>query len=303
MKILVTGGAGFIGSHVVDAYLAAGHQVAVIDNLSTGKRTNLNPKATFYEADIRDRQLVAEIIIKERPDVINHHAAQAAVTVSGASPAETYDINVTGTLNLLLASSGIKKFIFISTGGAMYGDLADGQDAFSESSTPRPLSAYGLSKLIGEQLVAFYAKQMNFPFTILRLANAYGPRQNPKGEAGICAIFSKLLAEGTQPIIYNKDATRDYVFVSDIARANMSALTQGNGTTLNIGTGIQTTNQKVFETIATEYHYAGSPRYEPGRPGEVLQTALNAALAKTTLNWQPTIELQTGIKLIHDAQN
>ncbi len=303
MKILITGGAGFIGSHVVDAYIAAGHQVAVIDNLSTGKQTNLNPKATFYQADIRDKNSVTGIITKERPDVINHHAAQAAVTVSGASPAETYDINVMGTLNLLLASSGIRKFIFISTGGAMYGDLTEGQSAFTEGEAPKPFSAYGLSKLIGEQLVAFYAKQMNFPFTILRLANAYGPRQNPKGEAGICAIFSLLLAEGKQPTIYNKDATRDYVFVSDISQANLSALTQGNGATLNIGTGVQTTNQRVFETIASQYHYTGSPRYEPGRPGEVHRTALDASLAKTTLNWQPTIELQTGIKLIHDSKN
>lgn len=303
MKIIVTGGAGFIGSHVVDAYIAAGHHVVVIDNLSTGNRANLNPAATFYEADIRDQKKMLEIITAERPDIINHHAAQAAVTVSGKSPAETYEVNVMGTLNLLLASTGIRKFIFISTGGAMYGDLGADRKLFTETDAPKPFSAYGLSKQVGEQLVAFYAGQMGFEFTILRLANAYGPRQNPKGEAGICAIFSQLLAEKKQPTIYNKDATRDYVFVSDIARANLQALTRGNAMTINIGTGIETSNQHIFEIIAAQYAYSETPAYQPARPGEVKCTALNPALAKTALDWKPSTNLTTGIKHIHDSKH
>ncbi|MDO8602159.1 MAG: GDP-mannose 4,6-dehydratase [bacterium] len=303
MKILVTGGAGFIGSHVVDAYIAAGHQVAIIDNLSTGSRTNLNSRAVFYEADIRDRSLMSEIISKEKPDIINHHAAQAAVTVSGVNPGETYDVNVMGTLNLLLASAGIQKFIFISTGGALYGDLIKGQKPFTETSAPRPFSAYGLSKLLGEQLVAFYAKQMGFSHTIVRLANAYGPRQNPKGEAGICAIFSLLLSQGKQPTIYNKDATRDYVFVSDIAQVNLQILDKGDALIANIGTGMETTNQEIFEIIATEYGYTGTPRYEPARMNEVKHTAVDASLASRELNWKPTVRLPEGIKKIHAWQN
>ncbi len=301
MKILVTGGAGFIGSHVVDDYIAAGHHVLIIDNLSTGNRANINSKAVFYEMDIRDREAVKAFIEREKPDIINHHAAQAAVTVSGANPAETYDINVTGTLNLLLASKGITKFIFISTGGALYGDLTD--HLFTEQDAPKPLSAYGLSKLIGEQLVAFYAREYGFAYTILRLANAYGPRQNPKGEAGICAIFSQLLAQGAQPTIYNKDATRDYVFVSDIAAANLRALIKGENQTMNIGTGTETSNQTVFETIAAEYKYTGTPLYQPARAGEVYRTAVNATLAKHTLDWAPTVTLAEGIKKIHDWKN
>ncbi len=300
MRILVTGGAGFIGSHVVDAYLAAGHEVIAVDNLTTGNRANLNPKARFEQLDIRDREAVRALIIKERPEIISHLAAQAAVTVSGANPAETFDVNVTGTLNLLIAAKGVKKFIFVSTGGALYGDLTS--RPFTEADPAQPLSAYGLSKLLGEQLVTFYAREYGFSYTILRLANAYGPRQNPKGEAGICAIFSLLMKEGKQPTIFNKQATRDYVYVADIAAAGLLALAKGDNATMNIGTGKHTSNQEVFELMASQYSYTGAANYQPARAGEVAKTALDPALAKKLLGWEAVTDLRAGIKLLHDYQ-
>lgn len=299
MKIIVTGGAGFIGSHVVDAYIAAGHSVAVIDDLSKGTKKNLNPKATFYKADIRNTGKIADIIRKEKPDVINHHAAIAAVTAN--NPMETYEVNVMGTLNLLAASKSISKFIFASTGGAMYGRSKTLPATESEERTPA--SAYGLSKLLGEDAIAFYAHELGFPYTIFRYANVFGPRQNPKGEAGIVAIFSELIANNKQPTIYNKEATRDYVYVSDIATANLLALSKGSDATLNLGTGAQTTNQQIFETVAKEYGNRPEPRYEAARPGELAHSALDATLAKKVLGWQPTVTLIQGVHTIHDWKN
>jgi UDP-glucose 4-epimerase len=298
MKILVTGGAGFIGSHVVDAYVAAGHEVVGIDNMSTGSRNNLNPKATFYEADIRDITELRRIIALEKPDVINHHAAAISVTGSAAKPLETYEINVLGTINLLLAGlPSIKKFIFISTGGALYSSPA--KFPAKETEKPTPLSPYGFSKQLAEEAVMFYCQQQKVKFTILRYSNVYGPRQNPHGESGVMAIFTMLAAAGKQPTIYRKQTTRDYVYAGDIARANVLALSKGTNEIINIGTSRETSNQQVYEAVAKEFAWNQKPLYQPARPGELLRSALSITKAKKLLGWQPIITIKDGLRAIH----
>src|SRR3989344_3115393 len=243
MKIIVTGGAGFIASHVVGAYVAAGHRVVVIDSLSTGFRRNVNPKAKFYKADIRNLALMERIFKKERPEVVNHHAAIVEVVKSIANPLLTYEVNVLGTANVLVAfgkygPSSVKtsagrrgtnrRFIFSSTGGAIYGGP---KEIPADEKTPKsPLSPYSLSKSLGEDVIRFYAKQYGFAPIILRYPNVYGPRQNPKGEAGVIAIFGGLLKSGKRPIIFG-DGTkaRDYLYVCDVVRANLMALKRGEG--------------------------------------------------------------------------
>ncbi len=297
MKIIVTGGAGFIGSHVVDAYVKAGHKVVVVDNLTTGSRKNLNPKAKFYKTDIRDAKKIDAIFKKEKPDAVNHHAAIAEVVKSLRDPLPTLDVNVTGTVNLLLAGGRyrIKKFIFSSTGGAMYGSPK--KIPVSESVEPFPLSPYGLSKLLGELTITFYAQMYGFDYFIFRYANVYGPRQNPNGEAGVVAIFGKLTKAGKQPIIYGDGSkTRDYVYVEDIARANLLALKKGHGQTVNIGWGKEISDKKIFETIARGASYRDKPRYAPYRKGELYRSALTNAKAKKILGWKPKVKLEEGIK-------
>jgi UDP-glucose 4-epimerase len=224
MKILVTGGAGFIGSHVVDAYLELGHEVVVVDNLSSGSIENLNPKAKFYKMDIRDSD-IEDLFKNEKPDIVNHHAAQMDVRKSVEDPIYDADVNIIGSLNLLqnCIRYGVKKFIFASTGGAIYGE----QDYFpaDEEHPTRPLSPYGVAKLTVEKYLYFYKEVHGLNYVVLRYANIYGPRQNPHGEAGVVAIFTSKMLKGEQPVI-NGDGfqTRDYTFVGDVVRANVLAL-------------------------------------------------------------------------------
>lgn len=297
MKILVTGGAGFIASHVVDAYVKAGHRVVVVDNLATGSRKNLNPKARFYKADIRDAKKIDEVFKKERPDAVNHHAAIAVVVESLRNPLPTLDVNVTGTINLLLAGGKykVKKFIFASTGGAMYGNFKT--IPASETAEPMPLSPYGLSKRLGELAIAFYAEMYGFDYFIFRYANVYGPRQNPNGEAGVVAIFGKLMRMGKQPIIYGDGTkTRDYVFVEDIARANLLALKKGHEEIVNIGWGKEVSDKKIFETIAHYAGYRGKPKYAPYRKGELYRSAITNTKANKTLGWKPKVKFEEGVR-------
>ena len=298
-KILVTGGAGFIASHVVDAYIKAGHKVAVIDNLSTGFRKNLNPAAKFYKADICDLKAVEKIFRQEKPEIVNHHAAIVEVAKSLYNPIPTLKTNVLGTANVLLSfckySRGRnKKFIFSSTGGAIYGEPKKIPD---EMAPLFPLSPYGLSKLLAEETIKFYARQNNFGYLILRYANVYGPRQNPKGEAGVVAIFEGLMKSGKQPTIFG-DGTkaRDYVYVGDIVRANAIALNRGNNETVNLGWGKKITDQTIFDTIAKELNFKRKPVYAPYRQGEVYQIALDARKAKRVLGWKPKTALRDGIR-------
>jgi UDP-glucose 4-epimerase len=299
MKIIITGGAGFIASHVTDEYIKAGHKVVIIDNLSTGFKKNINPKAKFYKTDIRDKKTIDNIFKKEKPEILNHHAAIAEVVKSLRDPIPTLDVNVLGTTNVLLAFGNYgkgknKKVIFSSTGGAIYGEPkiipAD------ETTQASPLSPYGLSKLLDEEIIKFYARQYGFKYFIFRYPNVYGPRQNPKGEAGVVAIFGGLMKSGNQPIIFG-DGTkaRDYVFVKDIARANLTALQKGINEIINLGWGKPVTDKEIFDAVAEATKFSKKPIYKPYRKGEVYKIAINAKRAEKTLGWKPQIKLQDGI--------
>ncbi len=298
MKILVTGGAGFIASHVVDAYVKGGHRVVVVDNLSTGFKKNVNPKATFYKADIRDAEKIETIFKKEKPQVVNHHAAIAEVVKSLRDPMPTFDVNITGTAHLLLSSGRhkVKRFIFASTGGAIYGEPKT--IPADESTEPVPLSPYGLSKHVGELMIRFYAKAYGFDYLIFRYPNVYGPRQNPRGEAGVVAIFGGLMKSGTRPTIFG-DGTkaRDYTYVADIARANLLALKRGKNETINLGWGKKVSDRQIFNTIAKCAHFKKKPVYAPYRKGEVYQIAITNAKAKKILGWQPKVKFEEGVRM------
>lgn len=297
VKILVTGGAGFIGSHIVDKYIEMGHRVVVLDNLSRGSRRNLHPRAKFYRVDLRDAARVAEIVRREKPAVVNHHAAVAEVVKSVRDPLPTFEANVLGTVALLLAGGecGVRKFLFASTGGAIYGEPS--RIPADESTPPTPLSPYGLSKSLGEDCIRFYARVYGFEYLVLRYPNVYGPRQNPKGEAGVVAIFAGLMRNGKGPTIFG-DGTkaRDYVYVEDIARASVLGLTKGRNETLNLGWGRKVSDRRIFDTLARHLGYGRPPRHAPFRKGEVYQIALDATRARKVLGWRPTIPLDRGIR-------
>lgn len=298
MKILVTGGAGFIGSHVVDKYLSLGHEVLVLDNLSTGSEKNLNPRAVFVKEDIINNDGVQKIITDFKPDIINHHAALAEVTKSLKDPSKTLETNVIGTANVLLAGgeAGIKKFIFSSTGGAIYGNPE--KLPVNETCTPDPLSPYGLSKLLGEKTIEFYTRTYGFEYVIFRYSNVYGPRQNPKGEAGVVAIFSSLMKAGESPIIFGDGSkTRDYVYVEDIALANELAIELKGNHTLNLGGGIEISDKQIFDEVAGAVNFSGNPTYADFRKGEITKISLDASRAKEILGWTPQVQLKDGIKI------
>jgi UDP-glucose 4-epimerase len=297
MKVLVTGGAGFIGSHVVDRLIAAGHRVAVVDNLVAGRREFLNPAAKLYAMDIRSPRL-AEVFEAERPEVVNHHAAQAEVRRSVADPALDATINVLGSLNLLACCRrfGVGRVIYAASGGAEYGDTA--VIPTPEDHPTRPTSPYGVSKLTVEHYLACWEVLHGIKGLALRYANVYGPRQNPLGEAGVVAIFAyRLLAGG--PAVVNGDGkqTRDYVYVEDVAEANLLALEHGSVTgALNIGTGLETSVLELFERLQAAGGVRGEARHGPPKPGEQRRSALDITLAKRLLGWTPRITLDEGLR-------
>ena len=308
MKILVTGGAGFIGSNVVDGYIAAGHEVLILDNLYTGKRSNVNPQARFYELDIRSPE-AAEVILEERPDILNHHAAQMSVPASVSDPGFDADVNIRGFLNLLEAGvkSGVKKIIFISSGGAIYGE-AD-EYPTSESYIPKPLSPYAITKYSSEHYLAYYRHQYGLDFTTLRYANVYGPRQIPHGEAGVVAIFMNNLIKGTPSMLNHfpeddRGMVRDYCFVGDVVKANLAALNRGNGGFFNIGTGEGTKTGDLYETILKAMKETGKPVAEEmfvmkkqlARPGDLKKSCLVIQKAADILAWKPKVQLSAGIR-------
>ena len=299
MKILVTGGAGFIGSHVVDAYLSAGHEVAVVDDLSSGTLSNLSRKASFYLMDIGAPQL-AKVFQMEKPDVVNHHAAQISVTVSTRDPALDAKTNGMGLLNVLEAScaSGVKKVIFISSGGAIYGEA--GGRRLPEDYPPAPLSPYAIHKLLGEYYLRFYSGRGGFAWTSLRYANVFGPRQNPLGEAGVVALFIARLLKGEVPAINAypdepEGMARDYVYVEDVARASILALDKGNGEAVNIATGKEVRTRELLAAISRimgrelKYTRAGP------RPGDLRRSCLDNAKAAAVLGWKPSFGLEEGL--------
>ena len=298
MKIIVTGGAGFIGSHIVDAYIKRGHRVCIIDNLATGNRKNLNTKAKFYKADIRDGKEVERIFKKERPHVVSHHAAIASVALSLRDPLAILNTNVLGTASVARAfglyGRGKKKFIFASTGGVMYGNPK--KLPANEKTPAAPTDPYGLSKVLGERVITFYAREFAFSYLALRYSNVYGPRQNPKGEAGVVAIFGELMLRRKQPTIFGDGTkTRDYLYVQDIVRANVSGLSRGKDDVLNLGRGIAVKDIDIFRAVASETAFRKPPRYAPFRKGEVRRISLDAKKAGRVLRWRPEVSLEEGI--------
>jgi len=297
MRILVTGGAGFIGSHVVDRYLAEGHQVGVVDNLSSGRREFVNPAAKLYVMDIRSPCLV-EVFEAARPDVVNHHAAQPDVRRSVADPVLDASVNVLGSLNLLSCCRrfGVARVICASTGGAVYGDTA--VLPTPEDSPLRPASPYGISKLAVEHYLACWSALYGIGGLTLRYANVYGPRQNPLGEAGVVAIFAHRLLRG-EPAIINGDGqqTRDYVYVGDVAEANVRALEQPEVTgAVNIGTGVETSVLDLFQRLCACAGVSGVARHAPPKPGEQRRSVLDSTLAKRLLGWAPRVTLEEGLR-------
>jgi UDP-glucose 4-epimerase len=300
MKILVTGGAGFIGSHVVDAYLEQGHQVVVVDDLSAGKRENVNRGAPLYILDIRDGKL-EDVLAAEKPDIVNHHAAKASVRDSMVRPVLYADVNILGSLNLLELSCkyGVRKFIYVSTGGAVYGEPeylpAD------EMHPLCPLDPYGASKAAFEHYLPLYRTHHGLSFTVLRYANVYGPRQDPYGEAGVVAIFSGQMLRGEQPIINGSgEQERDFVYVGDVAQANILALSRGDAGTYNIGTGVGTSINEIFAKLKAATGYERPAVHGPPKAGEVFKVYLNAAKAAQQLGWEPVTKLDEGLRITAD---
>jgi len=294
MNILVTGGAGFIGSHVVDGYLEAGHRVVVLDNLSSGNRDFVAPGAVFYEADLLTADLGA-IIRKEGIQVINHHAAQISVQESVKDPVFDAKSNIIGTLQLLenALSSNVTKFIFASTGGAMYGD----QQALpvAESASPSPVSPYAISKLSAEYYLRYYEQTRGLGYTVLRYSNVYGPRQNPHGEAGVVAIHCNRLQSGERPVVFGDgEQTRDFISVLDLVPANLLALNPEITGVFHIGTGIETSVNHLTETLIRLHGREVSIEYQPAKPGEQRRSAIDSARMRKH-GWQPRRTLEEGL--------
>lgn len=297
MRVLVTGGAGFIGSHIVDTLAKEGHDVAVVDDLSMGKREQVHPSARFYRVDIRDRQALEEVFRAERPEVVNHHAAQADLRRSMIEPSFDASVNILGSLNLLELSLAhkVRKFINISSGGAVYGEPQ--RLPVDELHPIRPVSVYGVSKYAVEQYLRLFDGS-GLDYTILRYANVYGPRQNPAGEAGVVAIFSRQMLAGEHPTIFGDGTkTRDYVYVDDIVVANLLAMTEkrASGQSYNVGLGREVSDRQIFELVRGAVGATVEPILASKRPGEIDRICLDASLAKAELGWEPTISLEEGI--------
>ena len=299
MRILVTGGAGFIGSNTVDALVDAdAGQISVLDNLSSGKREQVNSKARLHQADLRDAEAVKTVIEQERPEVIVHLAAQMDVRRSVSDPAFDAQVNLVGFLNLMEAGRqyGLKRVVFASTGGAIYGE----QEKFpcDEEHPCRPLSPYGIAKLATEKYLFFYQQQYGIEYLALRYANVYGPRQDPHGEAGVVAIFCGRILDGKRCTIFGEGKqTRDYTYVGDIVRANVRALTSKlSGTALNIGTGRETSVNSLHAALAEVAGEARPPEYAPQRPGEQLRSVISPKRAEASLAWKPEVELSDGLE-------
>lgn len=300
MNILVTGGAGFIGSHIVDAYIRAGHRVVVLDNLSTGKREQVHPDATLYVIDLLDPKII-EIFKHENIEVINHHAAQISITQSVADPVFDAEINIVGSLKLLQLAVAypVRKFIFASTGGALYGRQNGKQNCYpvNEEHPTQPMSPYGISKLTMERYLSYYRKSFNIESTILRYSNVYGPRQEPHGEAGVIAIFCKQLLKGQQPVIFGDgEQTRDFVSVFDVVNANLKALLENCKGTYNVGTGKETSINTIAANLIEASGKAFSPRYKPPRIGEQHRSAIDYEKFNRDHGWQPTQAFDKGLK-------
>lgn len=297
MKVLVTGGAGFIGSHAVDLYIERGYEVVVVDDLSTGREKNLNPQATFYKLDIRNQEL-AKVFERERPDFVNHHAAQIDVRRSVAQPIFDADVNILGSLNLLECARQfeVKRVIYISTGGAVYGEPV--YLPCDEEHPISPISPYGASKYAVEQYLYMYYLNFGLEYTVLRYPNVYGPRQNSQGEAGVVAIFTSQMLAGRQAIINGDgEQERDFVYVEDCAEANLLATTskapQG---VYNLGSSKGVSVNELFAILKKLTNYQAGPLYGPEKVGETKRIYLSAEKARRELGWAPATRLESGLE-------
>lgn len=296
LKILVTGGAGFIGSHIADGLIEQGHDVVIIDDLSMGNMDNVNPDAKFYLMDIRSKE-VAKMFELEKFDIICHQAAQMDIRKSVQDPVYDAGINILGTINLLqnCVDHKVKKVLFSSTGGAVYGE----QETFpcSEDHPLRPISPYGIGKLAVEKYLYYYANEFQLNYTILRYANVYGPRQNPKGEAGVIAIFAEKLLKGEQPLIHGDGKqTRDYIYVEDIKQANLAVLEDPENHIYNVGTGIETDVNQLFEELNQLTGSQSTEKHGPAMPGEQRRSVINPEKLMQKTHWKPDTDLQKGLE-------
>ena len=299
MRILVTGGAGFIGSHIVDQYIAAGHEVAIIDNLWSeggGKKVNLNPKAQFYDADITDETSIKHIFDEVQPEIVNHHAAQHSVAVSTKDPLLDARVNIQGLLHVLINCTrvGTRKIIFASS-GATYGTPA--RLPLDEEVVQRPESPYGITKLTAEHYLRYWQAANGLTYTAFRYGNVYGPRQDPNGEAGVIAIFTKrFLAHDSIRIDWDGEQQRDYVFVEDVARASLLALEKGTDEICCIGTGKGTSVNELYRLLANIFAYEPEIIRAPKRPGDLSTAYFDSSKAEHMLGWKPTVTLPVGIQ-------
>ncbi|HEX5274534.1 MAG TPA: NAD-dependent epimerase/dehydratase family protein [Candidatus Rubrimentiphilum sp.] len=302
MRIMVTGGAGFIGSHVTDAYLAAGHEVLVLDALwehGGGKRQNVPPRALFMHMDIRDES-IARIFQEFKPEIVSHHAAQASVAIGSRDPIYDAQVNVVGLLNILENSvrHGVRKIIYASS-GAIFGTPE--RLPMNETTPQRPESPYGITKMVGEHYLRFFQHERGLDFTSLRYGNVYGPRQDPNGEAGVIAIFiGKFLAKEGVRIDSDGEQTRDYVYVRDVAAANLAALEQGGGGMYCIGTNKRTSVNQIYKELCNVSGFEAPMERAPKRPGDARDAQFDCALAKKELGWSPDTELRDGIRETYD---
>ncbi len=297
MRVLVTGGAGFIGSNIVDGCLAAGYEVVVVDNLHTGKRSNVAPEARFYEVDIRNISALAEVIKREKPQIIFHEAALANVRESVEKPDIYAETNIIGSINLLEVSrkQGVSKVIYASTGGACYGEPTS--LPATEEHPVNPLDPYGVSKHTVEHYLFLYKYNYGLDYTILRYPNVYGPRQDPFGEAGVIAIFTRQMLDNKECIVNgNGEQQRDFVYVDDIVKANLLATDKGSGQIYNLGWGEPVSVNEVFSALKAATGYRKEPTYGPAKVGEVYRIYLDSSKAGQDLDWQPQIALQEGIQ-------
>jgi UDP-glucose 4-epimerase len=296
MRILVTGGAGFIGSNVVDRLVGAGHEVAVVDDLSTGFEHQVNRQATFYHIDIRDAAALDRAVADFQPEIIDHHAAQIDVRSSVLDPVFDAQTNIVGSLHLLqsAAQHGVRKIIYASTGGALYGEARE--LPADEEHPVNPESPYGVSKHTVEHYLYLFRLTEGVDYTVLRYPNVYGPRQNPHGEAGVNAIFIGLMMEGKTPVIFGDgEQVRDYLYVGDVAEANLLALEKGSREIVNLGWGQGVSVNDIFRTLKKLLDFPGEVRYAARRAGEVERIYLDAARAREVLGWSPQVPFEEGL--------
>ncbi|MFQ5914563.1 MAG: NAD-dependent epimerase/dehydratase family protein [Nitrospinota bacterium] len=298
MRILVTGGAGFIASHVVDAYLAEGHEVAVVDNLSRGKKENLNPGEDFHEVDLCEARELRAAFRRVRPELVNHHAAHTDLRGAVEDPVFDLRQNVLGTVNLLelCREFSVGRVIFISSGGALYGEPQ--YLPVKEDHPISPLSPYGLSKYVGERYLELYHRLYGLDYSILRYPNIYGPRQDPKGEAGVVAIFADRIRRGRRPEVFGDGRkSRDYLYVGDVVRANLLAAGEaGRCGVFNLGWGKEISDQEVFEAVRDALGSDVEPVYGEKRPGEIDRICLDASRAASELGWRPEVPFREGVR-------